>query len=263
MPAQTAHISQRTARPVASSAQLGRVLGRYGKLAPVYERTLGDRLLYAQARRRAVELLRLAPGATVVDFACGTGLNFALVEGRIGPSGTLIGVDLTAAMLRRASARVNRSGWSNVHLVQLDVTSLTREQLEQRAALRAGQQVDAVLCTLGMSVIPQWEAAWNAMLALVRPGGTAALMDGSPPPKRTISTRLVWPLIWLGCRYFAADWAREPWKLAARDLEQVDISWSNRGYAWGYIHAAGGTTRPSATALGHTNELDPNAAASR
>ena len=263
MPVQTAHISQQNSRQVASSAQLGRVLGRYGKLAPVYERTLGDRLLYAQARRRAVELLRLAPGATVVDFACGTGLNFALVEGRIGPSGTLIGVDLTAAMLRRASARVNRSGWSNVHLVQLDVTSLTREQLEQRAALRAGQQVDAVLCTLGMSVIPQWEAAWNAMLALVRPGGTAALMDGSPPPKRTMSTRLVWPLIWLGCRYFAADWTREPWKLAERDLEQVDIRWSNWGYAWGYIHAAGGTTRPSATALGRTNELDPNAAASR
>jgi hypothetical protein len=33
---------------------LGRVLRRYQKLAPVYERTLGERLLYAVARRRAV-----------------------------------------------------------------------------------------------------------------------------------------------------------------------------------------------------------------
>lgn len=244
MPVHTAHSSQRNARPVASSAQLGRVHGRYGKLARVYERTLGDRMLYAQARRRAVELLRLAPGATVLDIACGTGLNFALIEKRIGPSGTLIGVDLTAAMLRQASTRVNRSGWSNVNLVQLDVTSLTREQLEQAGALREDQQVDAVLCTLGMSVIPQWEAAWEAMLALVRSGGTAALMDGSPPPRQTITTRLVWPLVWLGCRYFAADWTREPWKLAERDLEQVEIKWSKRGYAWAYVHAAGGTTRP-------------------
>jgi ubiquinone/menaquinone biosynthesis C-methylase UbiE len=248
--------------PVASSAQLGRVLGRYAKLARVYEPTLGDRLLYAQARRRAVELLRLAPGATVVDIACGTGLNFALIEERIGPSGRLIGVDLTAAMLRRAGARVKRSGWSNVNLVQLDVTSLTREQLEQAGALQEGRQVDAVLCTLGMSVIPHWEAAWEAMLALVRPGGTAALMDGSPPPRHTATTRLVWPLVWLGCRYFAADWTREPWKLAERDLEQVEIKWSKWGYVRGYVHAAGGTTRPTARALDHTNAHAPSAAPS-
>lgn len=91
------------AEPVASQRRgpLGRVRRRYEKLAPVYELTLGERL-YARARRRAVELLRLAPGATVVDIACGTGLNFPLIEERIGPAGALIGVDLTAAMLRRA-----------------------------------------------------------------------------------------------------------------------------------------------------------------
>lgn len=138
------------------------------------------RLLYADARRRAIDLLRLAPGATVVDFAC-TGLNFPLIEEQIGPSGTLIGADLTTGMLRRARARVQRAGWSNVNLVRLDVTSLTRERLEQVGALSRGKEVDAVLCTLGMSVIPQWEAAWEAMVALVRPGGTAAIMDFSPP----------------------------------------------------------------------------------
>jgi hypothetical protein len=142
-------------------------------------------------------------------------------------------------MLRRASARIERSGWSNVSLVQLDVTSLTRERLEQAGALRTGKPIDAVLCTLGMSVIPEWEAAWETMLALVRPGGAAAVMDGSPPPTHTVTTRLARPLVRLGCRYFAADWTREPWKLAERDLERVEITWSN----WGYVHAAGGTTR--------------------
>jgi demethylmenaquinone methyltransferase/2-methoxy-6-polyprenyl-1,4-benzoquinol methylase len=226
-------------------ARLARVRRRYAQLARVYERSLGERLLYARARRQAVELLRLAPGATVVDIACGTGLNFPLIEERIGPSGTLIGADLTAGMLRRASARVRRSGWSNVNLVELDVTSLTRERLEQAGALTAGKPVDAVLCTLGMSVIPQWEAAWEAMLAIVRPGGTVAVMDGGPPlAPGAAEALLVRPLVWLGCRFFAADWAREPWKLAERDLEQVET----RRFSRDYVRAAAGLTPGGATA---------------
>ena len=103
-------------------------------------------------------------------------------------------------------------------------------------ALREDQQVDAVLCTLAMSVIPEWQSAWQTMLTLVRPGGAAAIMDGSPPPKQTLTTRLGWPLVLLGCRYFAADWTREPHKLAERDLERFQITRSK----WGYVHAAGG-----------------------
>lgn len=220
-------------------APLGRVRRRYRRLAPVYERTLGDRWLYAAARRRAIELLRLAPGATVVDIACGTGLNFPLIEERIGPSGTLIGVDLTAEMLRRAGARVQRSGWSNVTLIQHDATSLTRDRLEQARALPTGRRIDAVLCTLGFSVIPQPEEAWQAMLALLRPGGAAAVMDGGPPRAQTLATQLARPLVWLGCRFFAADWTRQPWRLAQRDLNQFEITWSQGRY----VHAAGGTRR--------------------
>ncbi|HEX6663456.1 MAG TPA: hypothetical protein VF025_07240 [Gaiellaceae bacterium] len=37
----------------AAQTSLGRILRRYGKLASVYELTLGERLLYADARRRA------------------------------------------------------------------------------------------------------------------------------------------------------------------------------------------------------------------
>jgi ubiquinone/menaquinone biosynthesis C-methylase UbiE len=168
----------------AAHTPLGRVRGRYGKLASVYELTLGERLLYADARRRAIKSLQLSPGATVVDVACGTGFNFPLIEERIGPSGTLIGVDLTAGMLDRARARVQRAGWSNVRLVRLDATSLTCTQLERAGALAEGKEVDAVLCTLGMSVIPEWKAAWEAMVALVRPGGTAAIWTAARRPDK-------------------------------------------------------------------------------
>jgi S-adenosylmethionine-diacylgycerolhomoserine-N-methlytransferase len=195
-------------------------------------------------------MLGLAPGAIVVDVACGTGLNFTLIQERIGPSGTLIGVDITAGMLRRADERVQRAGWSNVKLIQSDATSLTREGLERAGALPVGAQVDAVVCTLGMSVIPEWEKAWTAMVELVRPGGAAALMDGTPPITQTAVTRLTRPLVWLGCRYFAADWTRRPWKLVQRDLDNVHIHWSR----WGYLAAAGGTKRHTRRETGSSTD---------
>ena len=57
-------------------------------------------------RRRAVESLDLRPGDTVVDMACGTGLNFQLLENAIGADGRIVGVDLTDAMLAQARQRI-------------------------------------------------------------------------------------------------------------------------------------------------------------
>src|ERR1700742_3284812 len=53
-------------------------------------------------RLRTVHALGLRPGDTVVDMACGTGLNFPLLEKAVGPGGRIVGVDLTDAMLARA-----------------------------------------------------------------------------------------------------------------------------------------------------------------
>src|ERR1700734_3875316 len=53
-------------------------------------------------RLRAVQALGLRPGGTVIDIACGTGLNFPLLQKAVGPGGRIVGVDLTDAMLARA-----------------------------------------------------------------------------------------------------------------------------------------------------------------
>src|SRR5215207_1558468 len=56
----------------------------------------------ARLRARTYELLRLAPGATVVDVGCGTGRAVAELAGR---GASAIGVDLDPAMLAAAHAR--------------------------------------------------------------------------------------------------------------------------------------------------------------
>ena len=73
-------------------------------------------------RARCVVELALSPGDTVVDMGCGTGANFPALREQVGPSGTVVGVDLVGSMLRQARQRVEQNGWENVHIVQGDAT---------------------------------------------------------------------------------------------------------------------------------------------
>jgi demethylmenaquinone methyltransferase/2-methoxy-6-polyprenyl-1,4-benzoquinol methylase len=202
---------------------------RYGWVAPIYDRANLEGPLYANARMRAIELLELQPGARVLDLACGTGANFASIEQRIGPAGELVGIDLTSQMLHQARARVLRHGWANVQLREVDICSLPGEHI--------GEPFDAALCTLGLSVIPQWQRAWDAMLALVRPGGRLAVMDaGYPDRERRSQLVLTRPFASLLSRLFAADCARRPWRSLQRDTEKHIAE----TFTWGWVTAAAG-----------------------
>ncbi len=124
--------------------------------APTYE------LLTAAAapwRERAVAALDLGAGDSVVDVGCGSGLNFPYLVRRVGPSGSLVGVDLSAAMLDRARRRVERAGWGNVRLVEASA---------EEAALP--DRVDAVLLCAAHDVMRSPTALAN-VVGCLRAGG--------------------------------------------------------------------------------------------
>jgi len=87
----------------------------YDWLTPAY--LLGNE---KRLRLKTIDSLHLQPGHTVLDLACGTGRNFPLILEKIGPTGKLVGVDYTSAMLARAQERVERAGWRNVELIYED-----------------------------------------------------------------------------------------------------------------------------------------------
>jgi ubiquinone/menaquinone biosynthesis C-methylase UbiE len=200
---------------------------RYGRIARIYDVANLEWLLYAAARERAIDMLQLQPGSRVLDVACGTGANFALIEKRIGPSGELVGVDLTPAMLARAGARVRGHGWENVKLLEANICAPPDHRLRD--------PFDAILCTLALSVIPDWRHAWDAMLTLARPGGRVGVMDaGIPEPggPTVIPRSVARPLE----RLFAADCRRRPWRLLQRDTGNP----VTETFTWGWVTAAGG-----------------------
>jgi len=148
-----------------------RSMSWYDFISPIYD--LGA-TGSGRPRRAAIEQLRAEPGDVVLDLACGTGLNFPQIEGAIGPTGLLIGLDYSRGMLARAQTKVVREGWQNTRLIHADARALSRTLLVERVGV---DQVDRVLCTLGLSVIPDWEQALANSWALLKPGGRCSIMD--------------------------------------------------------------------------------------
>jgi ubiquinone/menaquinone biosynthesis C-methylase UbiE len=126
--------------------------------------------LHGRHRREAVDLLHPQPGWAVLDAPCGTGANLPLLQERLGPNGEVIELDYSAGMLARARAKVERAGWSNVRLVQADARDI-------HADLLGRADVDAVICMLGLSVVPDWEQVFDRMWTVLRPGGRFVAMD--------------------------------------------------------------------------------------
>jgi ubiquinone/menaquinone biosynthesis C-methylase UbiE len=69
-------------------------------------------------RRQAVARLGLAPGDRVLDMGCGSGANFPYLTAAVGPTGEVIGVDLSPDMAAAARRRVTRAGWRNVTVIE-------------------------------------------------------------------------------------------------------------------------------------------------
>ena len=140
---------------------------RYDRLAPIYGLF---EWLYAlpllRVRRKTVDALALAPGDAVLEVGCGSGRNFALLEEKIGPEGSLFGVDLSKGMLARAERLVRRRGWRNVHLTRGDAGT----------ALPSAP-VDGVLFCFSYSTMRDRLEILRAAWALLHPGGRLVLTD--------------------------------------------------------------------------------------
>jgi ubiquinone/menaquinone biosynthesis C-methylase UbiE len=185
-------------------------------------------------RLRTVQALGLRPGDTVIDMACGTGLNFALLQQAVGPGGRIVGVDLTDAMLARAQDRIKANGWSNVSLVQSDAL-----------AFDFPAEVDAILSTYALTQVPECAEVIAHGAAALSARGRMAVLDLKVP-----SSTPAW-LAQVGTatvRPFASidQWLmRRPWEAirAAMQQELADFTWTELFFGTAFL-AAGSAPPP-------------------
>jgi ubiquinone/menaquinone biosynthesis C-methylase UbiE len=232
-------VTEHAARPVDRTRQ--RLIETYRKKARHYDVT--SRLYpvpgYPQGtqRRRAVQALGLRPGDTVIEIACGTGLNFPLIEQAIGPEGRIIGVDLTDAMLAQAQRRIEANGWSNVSLVHADA-----------AEFDFPDGVDAILSTYALSQVPECGEVIASGAAALAPGGRWVVLDLKMPgntPRRLAQLGMA------VLRPFASidEWVmRRPWDAIREAMreELADVSWTELSLGTAFLAAGSRGSPPSA-----------------
>lgn len=146
-------------------ARLQRRVQRYGwdLAAEQYESLWRTQL--APAQRALLDEAALGTGERVLDVACGTGLVTFAAARAVGPTGTVIGIDLSAAMVSHARQRANAEGLQQARFERMDA-----EQIEGPDA-----RFDAALCALGLMYMPNPEHALRVMRRALRPGGRIAL----------------------------------------------------------------------------------------
>lgn len=178
-----------------------------------------------QYRQDTISALALKPGDTVVELGCGTGLNFTYAQRVIGPTGKIIGVDLTDAMLDVARGRVVRERWTNVELIQAD---LARWQFPVR--------VSGVYSTFALTLVPEYDMVIERASRALKPEGRLAVLDFKEPAG--------WPAwlvrfaAWLnkpfGVSLDLVD--RHPWESITRYLTETEY----KEYYFGLLYLCAG-----------------------
>ncbi|MET8163493.1 methyltransferase domain-containing protein [Streptomyces sp. NPDC005329] len=110
----------------------------------------------------AVGRLDLRAGDRVLDAGCGTGRALTPLRAAVGPSGVVVGADLTPAMLT-AAVRAGRDGAGR--LILADVTALPFRSASLDAVFAAGL----------VAHLPRPAENLRELARVVRPGGTLAL----------------------------------------------------------------------------------------
>jgi SAM-dependent methyltransferase len=126
------------------------------------ERFLDARSL-TSAHARLAELLR--PGMTVLDVGCGTGAITEGIAEAVGPTGSVLGIDLSEALIARAKQRCERA--ANLSFELADVASLAGRP----------QRYDVVTAARLLLWLADPRAALAAMASVACPGGLVAVLD--------------------------------------------------------------------------------------
>ena len=138
-----------------------------GSAPEVYERELVP-AVFGEWAPIVVELAHPRPGERVVDVACGTGIVARIVAARVGPTGSVAGVDLNPGMLSVARS-----------VMLTDLPSAAPIQWQEASADKLpfpGESFDIVYCQLGLQFFSDRPAALREMRRVLGPKGRIALM---------------------------------------------------------------------------------------
>jgi ubiquinone/menaquinone biosynthesis C-methylase UbiE len=116
-------------------------------------------------------LARLAPSHRVLDVATGTGIAAEAASKIVGPSGSVVAIDISIPMLEEARKRL--SGLANVSL-----------SVEDAQAMSFGEATfDRVLCSMGLMMFTDHARGLAEFYRVLKPDGRTAVSVNTAPER--------------------------------------------------------------------------------
>lgn len=146
----------------------------YDRIAPIYDWALmGYRIVGVNAQRQAmVRSAGIRHGDTVLDLGCGSGANFPFLVEAVGPSGRVVGADISGQMLARARRLCDVNGWTNVETVQTDMADAVG-----RFAF------DAAVAAFALEMVPDYDGLVAKISHRLPAGGRLASLGLKHPDR--------------------------------------------------------------------------------
>jgi arsenite methyltransferase len=141
-----------------------------------------------------ITLAGLQPGQTVLDLGSGGGIDCFMAARQVGPTGRVIGVDMTDAMLDKANRNKAKVGLTNVEFRQGHIEALPV----------ADATVDVIISNCVINLSPDKTAVFREAFRVLKPGGRLAVSDMvtlgrfTPQQRADVSA-------WAGCITGAED----------------------------------------------------------
>lgn len=176
----------------------------YDNFAPLYDAGTISDFFYRQPRKTAVGELQLSRSDRVMDVFCGTGVDFKLLQEKIGTAGYITAVDGSKGMLDQATKRSRKIGLgeSSIQFLQADLSS--SEGIEKICASIKKNRPKSIMFSLGLTCLPNWHEFTSRVFDAAVPGTRLAIMDVYSE-KLSFGARFI---NWIG----AADCRRPVWQ---------------------------------------------------
>lgn len=156
--------------PIRGQSHQERLENFYRNQAHGYD-SFRERMLHG--RRELMQQVSMPEDGVWVDLGCGTGQNVEFAGNQANRLGRIELVDLSPSMLAVAQQRLHRltAGSNN------QSPTIAMHQCDATRTGIAGQSADLVTLSYSLTMIPDWFAAIDESLRLLKPGGQIAVVD--------------------------------------------------------------------------------------